>query len=213
MSGWTKYTVSAAGAIVDPASVAKNSGRQIDWDSVPESYRATAITVKAAAAALAAATSITVDALPGTLPKGAVLVFGTGEFAKLTAKALAGATSIAVEALVNGIEDDDEAIYAGSGAKTIKGFTAMVELTSGKIVPRAVRPAAETTSSLLATPAVEGDRSAALTGYGCYVGGVFYENLLPDASGDPAVLPSDYKTELAANGCRFVFEQHNDDMA
>lgn len=204
--GWTEYTVSAASAVVDPASVAKNSGRQIDWDAVPESYRATAKTIKANGAALAAATSITVDALTVALPKGTVLVFGVGEFAKLTAAAAVGATSITVEALVSGIEDNDEAIYAGTGAKTIKAFTAMTDTGSGKIAPTASQGGSP--EMVLQTPAVEGDRSAAKTGYGCYARGVFYENLMADYSNASW---STFKTALEALG--FQFETYEDDMA
>jgi hypothetical protein len=41
---------------------------------------------------------------------------------------------------------------------------------------------------------------------------VLFENLLPDASGSPAVLPAAYKSELQAAGIGtgFAFEQYAD---
>jgi hypothetical protein len=45
-----------------------------------------------------------------------------------------------------------------------------------------------------------------------YIGGL-YENLLPDATGTPKVLPAQYKTELTAAGCTFKFHQYADSRA
>jgi hypothetical protein len=55
-----------------------------------------------------------------------------------------------------------------------------------------------------------GDYSAAKSGYGVMLGGIFYENLLPDATGNPAVLPAAIKDELKASGYAWAFEQYND---
>ena len=62
---------------------------------------------------------------------------------------------------------------------------------------------------------MEGNRSHALSGYGVIIGGSIYENLLPEASGDPAVIDSTYKTELqtAGVGTGFAFFQYSDDTA
>lgn len=85
--------------------------------------RADAVVVTANGAAAANATSMTVDALSGPIPNGTVLVFGTGEFARLTSAAAAGATTLAVEALVNGIEDNDAATYTGVGSYRVLAGT------------------------------------------------------------------------------------------
>lgn len=172
---------SLPGFVVDPHSINRNSGRKIDWDAVGEGYRSTAFTVKANGAAAQGATSITVDALPGALKAGTILRFGTAEFAYLTADAAAAATSLTVEALVNGIEDNDEAIYAGTGDKSVPAGTIMAELSSGKLIPRASVTASETSTCILATTAAENDGIGnGNLAYGCIVGGVIYENLLPD---------------------------------
>jgi hypothetical protein len=85
--------------------------------------REDAVVVAADGAAAQGATSMTVDALTGAIPNGTVLVFGTGEFAKLTSAAAAGATSLAVEALVNGIEDNDTATYTGTTGYAVRSGT------------------------------------------------------------------------------------------
>lgn len=220
--GRNTYNLSRQAFIVDQNSISQNSGRQVAWQHVPDRFRAGSQIVKAAAAALAAATSITVDALPVDLPAGTLIHFGgAGEFARLTAPALAGDTSITVEALPNGIEDNDEGVIPGDGPKTIPAGSVMAEITTGddkgQLVLRAYRPTGSTdpATCFLLTPAVQGDVTEAKTGYGCLTGGMLYENLLPDASGDPMVLPSDYKTELQAAGVGtgFGFEQYYDSRA
>lgn len=82
-------------------------------------------------------------------------------------------------------------------------------LGTGKISPRVVttNPAV----GILATTAIEGEESAAATGYGIFTGGVFLENMLPDATGGPPkTLASAVKTELNANGAFFVFRNYSD---
>ena len=58
---------------------------------------------------------------------------------------------------------------------------------------------------MLETNAAQNAASHALSGYSLLVGGVFYENLCPDAAGDPKVIPAQYKSELVANGCSIKF--------
>jgi hypothetical protein len=88
---------------------------------------------------------------------------------------------------------------AASGKKIIPAGTAMGTLLgAGLMSPRVVttNPAV----GLLEGDAVEGSLDDSLSGYGLLVGGVVYENLLPDATGGPpAVLASAVKTELQAN--------------
>jgi hypothetical protein len=78
--------------------------------------------------------------------------------------------------------------------------------TAGKLAPwdATAIDGVVTKFELLATRAAEDDQNAALSGYGTIVGGVVYENLLPDASGSPRALTSDQKTALVAVG-QFVF--------
>ena len=102
-------------------------------------------------------------------------------------------------------------LNAASGRKIIPAGTAMGTLLgSGKMSPRVVttNPAV----GLLEGDAVENELVDSLSGYGLIVGGVVYENLLPDATGGPpAVLASAVKTELQTNCPRgFQFEVYQD---
>lgn len=201
----TSYVNSTPGFLVDPNTVVHNSGRQVDWAQVGDEYKTGGFIVTANGAAAAAATSITVDALPGAVPVGTLLNFsGTGEVAVVTAAAAAGATSVTVEALDAGVEDNDTATVSGTGGKILKAGTVVAEDgTTKKIFPRSATAAAK---GILRTDAIEGDLSAAVTGYGVIIGGVIYENLLP-------VTPdSTTKTELnAVNvGTGFVWETYSD---
>lgn len=98
------------------------------------------------------------------------------------------------------------------GKKYVPAGTVVGELLgTGKISPRVVttNPAI----GILESEAVENDPVAAITGYGVLTGGVFYENLLPDATGSPRTLAAAIKTELNANGTGVAFEQFGDSRA
>lgn len=82
-----------------------------------------AVVVTVGANAAQNATSVTVAALSGPIPNGAVLYFGGAKVATLTAAAAAGATSLAVAALPTALVTNDAATYAGVGKKTIKAGT------------------------------------------------------------------------------------------
>jgi hypothetical protein len=132
------------------------------------------------AAAAQGDTAVGVDALAQALPKGTVLWFAAGKFARLTADAAKGAVSLTVEALVAGISDDATAIVGGSGVKRIKAGTIMVEQANGKMVPRIARLNSETSIGFLTADAEEGAYNDALSGHGVLIGGVFYKELLPE---------------------------------
>jgi hypothetical protein len=157
-----------------------------------------------------------VSALGGAIPANTTLYFGaTGRFALVTAAAAAGATQLSVQALPVQIPNAGTAVYGGSGAKTLPAGKAVVELTGGKIAPRSDRPGSETCVGFLETNAIENDVTASKSGYGVIIGGVLYENLLPDATGGTTgTLTAAYKTELsnATNppSTGFAFEQYAD---
>lgn len=282
--------------VVDGKSIVRNSGRVVDWDSVPESYRAGSSSITAGTTgAEMGATTVPVTAIPKALPAGLALNFGTWEAVTVTGKAanagattlpvvaLAGplpagitleftaglvkvataaasgatnvgvvalgttavtgetavfaggakaavlsanvaaaatASSIPVEALALPIAGGDVAVVNGTGAKTLAAGKVIVELTSGKIAPRSDRPGSEEAAGILETNAIENDISAALSGYGVIVGGVIYENLLPDATAGATtgVLPTAYKTEMMGStsspkSTGFVFEQYLDNRS
>lgn len=204
--GWNKTYNSSPGFVVDDNSADRSEGGQIDWSRVPDTYRAgVAYTVTVTAQANAAATSITVAALPVALPISTVLTFGVGKYAKLTAPAAAGATSLAVEALPAQINNASTATYrvSQSRKKVIPGGTVMCRLSGGLLVPRAVAPGSEQAIGLLIGTAIEGLPEHALTGYGLIVGGVIYETLLPETI-------TSYKTELETNGLSWVWVPYVD---
>ena len=210
--GRTTYTVSSAGFIVDPQSVDRLNGRQIDWTKVGEDKRETPgqKVVVGAAGAAASATSVPVTALTYAIKSGTTLDFGGAKFARLTADAAAGATSLTVAAIPTALVSGDTATVAGSGAKKLPAGTAVGDLlSSGKLSPRvaSTNPAI----GFLETDAVEGSETAAKTGFGVIVGGVVYENLLPDAVAGS--LAAGIKTELNTAGASkgFLFQTYGDD--
>lgn len=218
--GWTDYTLSTAGFIVDGHSVDRDTGRQIDWANVPDSFKGgTTYTVTKNGAATEGDAAIVVDALPVAIPAGTVLDFGEHSvdsvqmLAKTTADAASGATNITTEPLGHAIEDDATATYVSAATrddKFIPAGTIMAEMASGKVVPRSDRPGSETSVGLLATNADQGAEYNAKTGFGLLIGGVFYDNLIPDA--DDGSL-STYKTELASAGTGFSWRTYADSRA
>lgn len=179
-----------------------DTGRQIDWSRVPDTYKmGNSYTVTVTEPASAGATALTVAALPLDLAVGQRLDFtGAGEFAILTAPALAGATALSVEALDAAIEDNDTAtvLVSRSGKKFIPAGTVMVVYAANKMmVPRAARPGAETAFCLLASNAIEDAPHNAMSGFGCLIGGAVYQNLLPDYAN---AAWATFKTELNAAG-------------
>lgn len=213
----TTRTASRPPFVVDPGSIDRDTGRQIDWDLLTDAYSHGATPITANGAAAAAATAITVDALPIAIPQGTVLNFqGSGEFALVTADVDAGATSIPVEALDAGVEDNDVAYVDSTPHVTgrqVKAGTVMDLLANGKIAPSALATGGVTAYGILETNADEDSRSDAATGYGVICAGFLYENLLPEATGSPAVIDSTWKTELRARGGAFRFDQYGDDSA
>lgn len=104
------------------------------------------------------------------------------------------------------------------GNKFIRAGTVMGELLSGNgsLSPRTapVGTAASTNPAtcILATNANQNSRTDSRSGYGVILGGVLYDNLLPDATGIPAALPAAVKTELqvAGVGTGFSFLRYTD---
>lgn len=209
--GRVTSSISRPPFIADPTSIDRNQGRQIDWANVAAKYYDTAVVVTLGANAAQNATTLTVAALTGAIPTGTTLDFGGAKFARLTADAAAGATTLTVAAIPTALVSGDTATYVGpNGKRVLPAGTAVGEtLGSGKISPRVA--STNTAIGLLETTAVEGEAQAALSGYGVIVGGVVFENLLPDATGGPpATLASGIKTELAAAGTGFSWQSYGD---
>lgn len=215
--GWTTEYDDALPFVANEHSLQRAPGRQIAWDNVPPSFGGDAFTVTLAAAAAIDATSLTVVALPGDLPIDTLLHFGeVDEFARLTAPASEGDTTLTVEALPSALEDGDTATYyPGKEAKRIPAGTIMAALSSGKLIPRSAVTGAETATHILEASANEEDLVGDLggdnhPGYGVIVGGVIYENLLPDfADADFATWQGELET--AGVGTGWVWETYSDD--
>ena len=90
-----------------------------------------------------------------------------------------------------------------SNDKVIPAGTTVCQLSSGKIVPRVARPGSEEAIGILLTNATENSRNDAKTGYAVIVGGVIYENLLPETI-------TSYKTELETNGTSWAWQTYAD---
>lgn len=113
----------------------------------PAQWASVDYTVTLTAQASAAATSLTVAALPVAIPAGTFLKFGPDEIARVSANAAKGATSIAVDALGQQIENADSATYTVTDA-------APVFIPSGTVVGRTL---AERTSGDDFGPAISTD--------------------------------------------------------
>ena len=98
-----------------------------------------------------------------------------------------------------------------TGRKIVPSGTFMVsDDTPGSdlIWPRRSETGALTAEMLLATDAIEGELDAALSGYGGFIGGVIYHNLLPDFD------HADFDTwlaELVATGTGWSWQEYQDD--
>jgi len=101
-------------------------------------------------------------------------------------------------------------VDATSGLKTIPAGTVMAASDAGD---GSVLPAANGSHitgnpiGLLVSTAIEDDEAAALSGYGIYVGGVIFLDLLPETSGGTNA----YSANLQQNGLTFQFETYADD--
>ncbi len=111
----------------------------------------------------------------------------------------------------------DPARVDAQGKKYVPDGTIMARIASnGKLIPRrdvAARGNAlgtEVAVGILLGEAGESDRNDALTGYGLILGGVVYNNLLPDFG--QANLAT-WKTELETNGLTFVYLTHTNTAA
>ncbi len=109
----------------------------------------------------------------------------------------------------------DDWIPAGGTKKVLPAGVIVSERDGGdgEVIPFVDAIGSETALGLLATPAYEGDMSAALTGYGIYIGGPVMENLLPEATGTPKVIDAGAKTEMQAAGTGFAYFQYTDSSA
>lgn len=111
---------------------------------------------------------------------------------------------------INWDDVDDARIPSGQTKKVIPAGTIMAEQPDGKIIPRADAAGGETAIGFLVSTCQEGALQDALSGYGMFVGGVFYEGLLPDREdGDFAT----WIGEIRDEGGSVVLQDYSDSSA
>jgi hypothetical protein len=126
-------------AFVFGENYVQSTGRQVDWDQIPNRYRQGAITVTCGANAAISATTMTLTVPVGTtLSKGQTLDFGGLKFARLGQSVVgtgAPVAGIVVDALATAIVNTDVAYVGGTGPKFVAAGTIMAQLTNGKVIP------------------------------------------------------------------------------
>lgn len=117
------------------------------------------VVVTVSAAAVAGATSLTVNALSGPIPAGTALDFGTDEFARLSADAATGATTLSVDAIPTALEGGETATYAGKRKKHIPSGTVLGRTITERNASAGYGPAASTDDEvyILAFDVVDAD--------------------------------------------------------
>jgi hypothetical protein len=99
------------------------------------------------------------------------------------------------------------ATFGAAGSKRVPAGWKMYYTAAGKLGPTdpttGAVPAAEALAGILATDAVENSKTAALSGYGVIVGGVIYQDLLPQ--------PTAATANLTSVGTGFVLLPYADD--
>lgn len=205
--GRTNYQVSRPGFIADAASIARNNGRQIDFNRVPDSYK---------------------DGDGNKVVDGSTIVseLGSGKVmprvdtkASITNLTEDGTgTATATTSSDHGYEVGDEVEISGADVSAYNGTWIVASVpTSTTFTFDGVEggPVDDTSGAtsiikalgILWGTARENSKNAGYTGQGVIVGGVIYKNLLAD-HGD-----SDFATflsELKAAGTGFVFEDYSD---
>lgn len=140
------------------------------------------------------------------LPNGAAVQF----------QSIQSTTGIAVDTTYYVISTAADTFQVSATA----GGSALTLTTNGTAVLKRVGwaasgtlTAARSASEILETDATDANNAEAYSGYSTLVGGVLWENLLPDATGTPKVVPAQYKSELVSAGCTFKFRTYADTRA
>lgn len=198
-------TLSTYGFVADPGSVRLSTGRQFDWAAVADSRKNSDDKKEVAAG--------TVVALQGD---GKIVP--RADTVSVSQLADDGSNGITATATGHGFATGDSIVIAGANEDRFNGtFTITVsDANTFTYTTTGDTEAGNATGTLVASPAAwgvlistarEDAQEHAVSGYGVYLGGHLYENILPDSSGSPKVLPSAYKDEM---GALFTFETYAD---
>jgi hypothetical protein len=202
MPARTSSNKSRMNFVVDQNQMARNAGRQVDWSRV------------------AVAVAFTDAAGKKFVPAGTVLSeTGKGKavpFKLVTLTSVVVASNVATATLTaHGFVVGDVVDVAGGSLAYANGRVTITTVPTANTFTYAATGADATATGtitatlpvvgLIQSDAHEGSKSDSLSGYGVWVGGVVYENLLPDSS--LGLLPSVMKAGLQAAGVGFVFEK------
>lgn len=185
-------------------SLLRDNGRQIDWALVTDRYKLGSTPVVLSGAAAENANSLPVNALTKAITTGMILDFGGSKLARASADVAAGQTAVPVEPIGVALAQGDTAYYGGRGKKSIVPGTRMDLLPSGKIVPSALNTAGATCYSIIETGASEDMPSDAMTGYGQFLSGNFFENMLPEG------IQAAWNTEMRNRGAHLQMLTYSD---
>lgn len=155
-----------------------------------------AVTVAAGVVAVGA-TSITVTALTGEIPEGAVLSFGSGKFARVAATASAGATTITIDPLPVALAGGETETYAGDGVIIVPQGTPVGRTLAERDAGAHLGPAVDTDDEfyLVVHTVVDVLRNRGVTLY--RPGSLVAENYLPNWT-NAAIWTAGMKTKLRA---------------
>ncbi len=204
MERTTYKDISLPPFVANRHSLLRDNGRQIDWALVTDRFRAGSVDLVLTANAAADAVSITVSALKKPITKGQVFEFGGKKFARASDNVAAGLTTVPVEALGVALVTGDTAYYGGRGKKSIVPGTRMDLLASGKVIPSALGTGGVTCYSIIETGAAEDMPSDSMTGYGQFVSGNFFENMLPEG------IQATWNTEMRNRGAHLQMLTYSD---
>lgn len=137
------------------------------------------VTVTVAAAAVAGATSITVNALSGPIAAGTVLDFGGDEFARVNTAAAAGATTLAVDPLPQALEGGETATVPGTAAGPVPSGTPIGRTFAERDAGAAFGPGADTDDEFFLLAFDVTDVAVNAYGVAYRPGSVVKENYLP----------------------------------
>lgn len=194
MERTTYKDISLPPFVANRHSLLRDNGRQPDWALVTDRFRQGSFAVTLTANAAADAIGLVVSPLVKAIAKGTILDFGGKKVARVSADTAAGLTNLPVDALGVAIASGDIAYTGGRGKKYIPAGTRFDLLASGKVVPSVLNTGSVTCYAISETAMAEDMPSDSMTGYGMFISGVFFENLLPEG------IQATWNTEMKNRG-------------
>lgn len=204
-----KTALSNYGFVVDSESVRTSSGAQFNWDAV-DAARANADGNKVVKAGTVVARQSDGQIVPRADKPVAISAASDDGADEITATATAHGLSVGDIVVIEGA---NEARFNGSvtvaTVADANTFTYAPTDTTSAGSATGTLTASYRAWGLLITEARENAEEHALSGYGVFIGGHFFENILADADGN-GNLPAAYLAELAATAGTFSFEDYAD---